>query len=182
MFAVSSLGELGAARGEELTEFLSSTDPMVKWLAHQALQTIPLAQDPNVILYWVKLVTSDQESPVYRALAATTLGMLGDQRAVPPLMAQLRDDSETVRQFSALALGRLGNQAAVTPLFQALIDPDEMVRYAVGTALALLGTVVLCLLCSEHAVLGSRHSAARRPRSEQSGCRCAQQLGASCSR
>lgn len=51
-----------------------------------------------------------------RRFAAQALGKLGDRRAVPALVAALRDESDLVRPTAAEALGELGDRQAVTAL------------------------------------------------------------------
>lgn len=51
-----------------------------------------------------------------RRLAAYALGKLGDRRAVPALVASLRDESDLVVPAAAEALGELGDRQAITPL------------------------------------------------------------------
>jgi HEAT repeat protein len=51
-----------------------------------------------------------------RRFAAQALGKLGDRRAVPALIARLRDESDLVKPAVAEALGELGDPQAITPL------------------------------------------------------------------
>jgi HEAT repeat protein len=51
-----------------------------------------------------------------RQYAAEALGNLGDRRAVPALIASLKDASDLVRAAVAVALGRLGERSAIDPL------------------------------------------------------------------
>jgi HEAT repeat protein len=51
-----------------------------------------------------------------RRFAAQALGKLGDRRAVPALIASLRDESDLVPPAAAEALGELGDRQAVTAL------------------------------------------------------------------
>ena len=48
-----------------------------------------------------------------RRFAAQALGKLGDRRAVPALIASLRDESDLVPPAAAEALGELGDLRAV---------------------------------------------------------------------
>ena len=70
-----------------------------------------------------------------RRLAAGALGELGDARAVEPLIAALKDESEVVRWSAARTLGELGNARAVEPLKELLGDEDAAVRTAAAEAL-----------------------------------------------
>ncbi len=74
-----------------------------------------------------------------RGGAAYTLGLLGDERAVDPLIAALKDEDAVVRVAAARALGRIGDERAVDPLIGALQDEDEIVREAAAWALGSIG-------------------------------------------
>jgi len=76
--------------------------------------------------------------------AAEALGMVGDKRAVPPLMLFVRESEDTfsdnaVREVAVEALGRLGDLVAFDPLISCLSDPNEWVRRAAAEALGRLG-------------------------------------------
>lgn len=81
------------------------------------------------------------EDDVLRTAAAEALGWLGEERAVEPLIAILRDETnhEAVREAAAEALGKLGSAAAVEPLIAALGDTSEWLRRAAAAALGELG-------------------------------------------
>ena len=70
-----------------------------------------------------------------RGRAAVTLGLMGDSRAVEPLMQALGDADRWVRSAAAWALGRLGDARAVNTLVEALDDEDWMVRSEAHKAL-----------------------------------------------
>lgn len=71
---------------------------------------------------------------------ASMLGGMGDLRAVEPLIAALRDDSDSrVRAYAAVALQRIGHKHAFGPLIAALNDPCSRVRQTVTKALVDLG-------------------------------------------
>jgi HEAT repeat protein len=75
-----------------------------------------------------------------RRQAAAALEVLGEQRAVKPLMRLLRaDDDKEVRGNAARALGRLGDLRATQTLIHALEDSDGHVRANATAALAKLG-------------------------------------------
>lgn len=69
-----------------------------------------------------------------RRNAAVLLGSVGDERALEPLAATLRDEDADVRCASAQALRKFA-RAAIEPLIEALADPDAEVRKAVITTL-----------------------------------------------
>ncbi len=73
--------------------------------------------------------------------AAYSLGLLGDHRAVDPLLACLADRSEDprVRGFAAEALTGPSERRAVPALIAALGDPSVEVRFWAAFALGELG-------------------------------------------
>jgi HEAT repeat protein len=79
--------------------------------------------------------------PDTRMFAAYALGLLGDHRAVDPLLARLADASEDprVRGHAAEALTGPRDRRAVPPLIAALGDPSAEVRFWASFALGQLG-------------------------------------------
>lgn len=72
--------------------------------------------------------------------AAEALGLIGDERAVGPLLEALADEQDSdLRREAARALGRLGDRRAAEPLILALADEDEHVRWAAAGALGEVG-------------------------------------------
>ena len=63
---------------------------------------------------------------------------LADPRAVPPLIAGLKDESPDVREQVAFALGQIRDVSAVDPLVAALKDTNAEVREQVAFALGQL--------------------------------------------
>jgi hypothetical protein len=79
---------------------------------------------------------------VTRAKAADALWLIGDRRAVTPLIAALQDPSLKVRGFAASGLGDLGDPAAIDPLldlFGRLQDNREETKARIADALGKLG-------------------------------------------
>ncbi|NWG16536.1 MAG: HEAT repeat domain-containing protein [Chloroflexi bacterium] len=75
------------------------------------------------------------------------LWMIGDRRAVKPLINSLRRDEDIkVRAYSAWALGRLNDSRAIPPLVDALDDPSPKVRWDAAIALAKFGERAIELL------------------------------------
>jgi HEAT repeat protein len=66
--------------------------------------------------------------PTARRHAAWALGALDDQRAVPLLIASLKDAEMAVREQASWALGALDDARAVQPLIATLGDPSAAVR------------------------------------------------------
>ncbi len=80
-------------------------------------------------------------NPETRKRNATTLGNLGDGRAVPALLDLLQNDTDAgVREYVALALGEIGDERAVMPLCERIkVDTTEWSRSAAAWALGKIG-------------------------------------------
>jgi HEAT repeat protein len=86
------------------------------------------------------LIASLQDESIYvRAMAARSLGMLGekDLTVIPALINCLSDTNAEVRWVSCLALGKFGTRAksAIQPLLAAINDSDPDVRGTAAIAL-----------------------------------------------
>ncbi len=104
------------------------------------------------------LITALQEdvNTYVRSAAAESLGHLGDEEAIFPLMDALRDSSSFVRRAAAIALGQLRAKEAQMALLHALEDSNFYVRRAAINAVGKLGIrdlarVLLPLLQTEDA-------------------------------
>ena len=73
-----------------------------------------------------------------RLNAATLLGAIDDEKAIPALIATLKDNNKLVRREASTALSRMG-EPAVDPLIETLNDEDWRVRGAAAWALGNLG-------------------------------------------
>ena len=85
-----------------------------------------------------RLIVELEAAPTYpwrRPKAARVLGVVGDGRAVEPLIGALRDDNVRTRSEAAYALGELGDIRAVGPLDELLGDEEPKVRCRVESAL-----------------------------------------------
>ena len=67
-------------------------------------------------------------SDTVRACAAYNLGTLGEDEAVPALVALLKSRKAIDRRAAALALGKIGSLIAVAALQNALNDRDAVVQ------------------------------------------------------
>lgn len=86
----------------------------------------------------------DNADPAIQIAAAEALGIIGDVRAVAPLLVFLQGETDpqednALREASAEALGRIGDPAAFDPLVERLRDVNEWVRRAAVEALGRLG-------------------------------------------
>jgi HEAT repeat protein len=71
--------------------------------------------------------------------AVIALVEIGDERAVEPLIATLRNEDGDVREAAAEALGKIGDERAVEPLKQALKDKSKDVQIWAAFGLYKLG-------------------------------------------
>jgi len=83
------------------------------------------------------IVALNNKDPKIRNGVAKALGLLGDARAVEPLIAALGDIN--VRRAAAVALGQLGDARAMEPLIAALGDNDLFFSADSACALGQLG-------------------------------------------
>ena len=74
--------------------------------------------------------------PQYAALAAVSLGEIGAGRAVGPLKAALRHESEYVREAAAYALGLIADRAALEDLEKTLPKEPGLSRWIYQDAIA----------------------------------------------
>ena len=77
----------------------------------------------------------DEEDPSRRWKAAESLGRLGDNRAVDPLILSLNDEDWRVRQKAAWALGKIGDPRALVPLRRAMMHETEGVKEIINESL-----------------------------------------------
>lgn len=77
-----------------------------------------------------------------RARAAYTLGDMGSERALEPLLHALGDERRAVRAAAARSLGRLAAVDAVEPLVEALVQ-KRVPRAVAGQALLTIGSLSL---------------------------------------
>lgn len=102
--------------------------------AREALAEIGDAATVDALVGLLK----DADHEVRRG-AAQALGIIGDKRAVEPLIAAVRSD-RMIRQTAAIALGALGDARAVDALLAALEDEkDDSYRGSIARALGNLG-------------------------------------------
>jgi HEAT repeat protein len=86
----------------------------------------------------IEALTEDVNTYV-RTAAAESLGHLGDERAIFPLMDALQDSCSFVRRAAAIALGQLHAKEAQVALLHALEDSNFYVRRAAINAIGKLG-------------------------------------------
>lgn len=113
-----------------LTQALQHRDLNIQWKAAQALGEL----GTDGVEYLIHTLDSTRNKEA-RLGIIEALGIIGDARAVNPLISHMKDGSNEIRWETALALGEIGDSSAIPSLKSALNDPDKYVRY--GAALAL---------------------------------------------
>ncbi len=73
-----------------------------------------------------------------RMAAATTLGEIGDDQAIEPLIESLSDTSKNVQRVTTVALIKIG-EGTVSALLDALIGKDQLARKWAAEALGSIG-------------------------------------------
>ncbi len=92
---------------------------------------------------WLEPFEEGEVDVVVRKAAVATLGKIGDERAVEPLIEVLSydDGDENVHEAAAEALGEIGDERTVEPLIGMLSDDNSRVRRNAAGALDKLGWV-----------------------------------------
>lgn len=136
--AATSLGTLRDERAvDPLVTALRDSDRAVRQAAVEALV---LLGEPAVPALIRAAEPSDGE---LQEAALGILAVIGDARALTPLIQALRSPNWIVRSHAAKGLARIGREAAVAPLLPLLQDKVKAVRVEVGLALAALGPAAL---------------------------------------
>ncbi len=107
---------------EAVRQALQDPDPTVRW---DAAWNVRQAGGPNpgIVEALIEVAMSEAEQPVSFAMVVSALGVLGDPRALDPLLAQLKSPSGYRRAAAAQALGALGDSRAI-PHLTALLEDD----------------------------------------------------------
>jgi HEAT repeat protein/beta-lactamase regulating signal transducer with metallopeptidase domain len=98
--------------------------PTIPHEQHKSIQTA--TQDTGVVVALIARL-KDENAGVRRA-AASSLGRIGDPRAVTPLIAVLADSDAEVRREAVDALSNFEDSRAINPIAGLLKDPDTDVR------------------------------------------------------
>lgn len=123
--AVEGLDEIGSEAVEQLLVKITGTK-------------IQEGADWATAKKFAKALSSD--IPELRMAAASALGQLGEQSAVPQLVDRLDDEDPNVRIRCCAALSQLDHPKAVPALIERLSDPHGGVRREAAVALASIGT------------------------------------------
>jgi HEAT repeat protein len=130
--AVTSLGLIGdPIASETLFAAAQDNEPIVRNAAIQSLSLLGVS---------VERLATDVAHPNWqvRAAALSTYARLGDPRAVPVIMAALKDSDIRVRAEAARTLGQFGDGRATDALIASLNDPASDVRIQATFALGRL--------------------------------------------
>jgi RNA polymerase sigma factor (sigma-70 family) len=139
----AALDRIGPDSISPLIASLTNKDAAVRTEIVVALGNMPAYSEKNEVLISdgipVLITSLQDESPYVRALAARSLGILGEKEAsvVPALIKSLTDTNAEVRWCACLALGQFGmrSKPAIQPLLAALNDSDPDVRGTAAIAL-----------------------------------------------
>jgi HEAT repeat protein len=139
----AALDRIGSDSIFPLIASLTNQNPSVRTEIVSALGDMPIYSEKSGALISngiPVLIASLQDESIYvRAMAARSLGMLGekDLTVIPALINCLSDTNAEVRWVSCLALGKFGTRAksAIQPLLAAINDSDPDVRGTAAIAL-----------------------------------------------
>lgn len=98
------------------------------------------------------------ESEWVRSLAAETLGIIGDRRAVDALINLLQDDDESVKvkTYAAEALGKIGDPRAIRPITALLKTVEEFWYKQISRSLEAFSKVDVLVVNNDGTVTDTR--------------------------
>ena len=133
MGAVRMLGELGDTKASPyVVRLLSQNEDL--WVRVEAVIALGRIKDKQTADVLIEAL--DSHNPPIRREAATSLGLIGDIRAVDPLISRLgRDNNPLVRARIIEALGMLKDKRAIDAILPYLKDKDIWNRQASHQAL-----------------------------------------------
>ena len=109
---------------KRLMEQLESTDPRKR---REIIRAIVQKKSRMVVRSLIKALQN--EDAAIRSGAAEALGLIGNPRAVTPLITMMnREDEKTVRREIITALGNIRDFEATSPLIKVLEDQDKESR------------------------------------------------------
>jgi HEAT repeat protein len=135
-----------AAQIQQLVAFVSNlaADPDAVRFVCWILRAEKTTETTALLIVWLR-----HSLPDLRSTVAETLGTLGSEAAVRPLIDRLVDTEMNVRRAAANALGKIGSEAAVQPLIDQLADTAGYVRGAAATALGKIGSEAAIQACMD---------------------------------
>lgn len=138
--ALASLGDrVGRRVDTALIDAMDDDSVMIRTAAAEALGAHPAKRNLKKVVPALLSHTADAEAMVQIA-AIDSLGVLGDERAVLPLVEILDKSSGATRRAALFALRMLGDQRAVSAVIEVLRDEKmEVVREASKTLQRITG-------------------------------------------
>jgi len=131
--AAQALRKAGDLAIEDLIEVLGDARWKARTEAAEVVEQFGVSAAKHLI------AALDSAKPELRLNATELLRRLGDEEAVEPLIARLKEDEEAAVRLKAVeALGQIGDKRALRSLIDSLRDPDANVR---GKAAEVLGRI-----------------------------------------
>jgi HEAT repeat protein len=122
--AAMALGRIGDKRAVEPLRKLMKEDESERVHLAAECALYMLTREENLFESIVKTLKND---PVLGDVAAQLLGMIGDRKAVKPLIEVLKDEKRNMLGYVPQALGRIGDKEAVLPLIESLKRDDPWI-------------------------------------------------------
>lgn len=134
--AVDALGRFDTPESREaLRRALHDPDPTVR---RNAIDAVARLRDVEAVDALV-LALDPRNGLWVRYSAAEALGIVGDHRAVAPLIEAAEDREVLIRRAAVRSLGQLHDSRAIPTLVRALKDPDPQVRLHAVEGLGRIG-------------------------------------------
>ncbi len=112
-----------------------SVDELITEMADFDASETPDWMKSKELVEWL-----DSEYAEFRMVAATALGRVGDEHAVPHLVEAFDDLDPRVRERAVRSCGRIGDDRAIEPIADRLDDSEPLVGRAAAESLAAIGT------------------------------------------
>jgi HEAT repeat protein len=112
-----------------------SVDKLITAMADFDAEETPDWMKSKELVEWL-----DSEYAEFRMVAATALGRIGNEHAIPHLVEAFDDLDPRVRKRAVRSCGHIGDQRAVEPLADRLEDSEPLVQRAAAEALGAIGT------------------------------------------